>query len=91
LDLQISGMLKKTRQLCQPKSIFTKFSLMNNRMTLNENFQLTIPPNVREEMGLKPGMPFDVLTFDGRLELLPVPPIQSMFGAFKGIDTTIDR
>jgi AbrB family looped-hinge helix DNA binding protein len=82
---------RKPKQPSQLRSIFTKFPPMNNRMTLNENFQLTIPPNVREEMGLKPGMPFDVLMHNHHLELVPVPPIATMRGAFRGIDTTIHR
>jgi AbrB family looped-hinge helix DNA binding protein len=64
---------------------------MNNRMTLNKNHQLTIPREIREAMGIQAGTPFDVMVHNHHLELVPVPSVASMRGAFKGIDTHIHR
>jgi AbrB family looped-hinge helix DNA binding protein len=50
-----------------------------------------IPKDVRERLGLKPGQQVDAIPFRGRVELIPVEPVESMRGALRGIDTTVPR
>lgn len=60
-------------------------------VTVSEKFQIVIPKEVRESLGIQPGQKIEVLVFDGRAEFIPVRDIRSMRGFLKGIDTTITR
>lgn len=60
-------------------------------VTISPKFQVVIPRAAREELGLVPGQQVHVLAIDGRLELIPVRPIEEYRGFLAGIDTTIDR
>lgn len=60
-------------------------------VTISSRFQVVIPKDVRERMDLKPGQQLEAIPFKGRIELIPVEPIQSMRGFLKGLDTTVPR
>lgn len=55
--------------------------------TLSTKFQLVIPKEVREQMDLNPGTQFAVIPFNGRIEFIPLRPIEELEGKFKGMDT----
>lgn len=60
-------------------------------VTISSRFQVVIPKNVRETLALKPGQQVEAIPFKGRIELIPLEPIESMRGFLKGIDTTVPR
>lgn len=60
-------------------------------VTLSSKFQIVIPQAVRERMKLTPGERFRVIGYEGRVELIPVRPIEEMRGRFKNISTEIER
>ena len=60
-------------------------------VTISSRFQVVIPKNVRESLDLKPGQQVEAIPFKGRIELIPLEPIESMRGFLKGIDTTVPR
>jgi AbrB family looped-hinge helix DNA binding protein len=60
-------------------------------VTISPKFQIVLPKRIRERMGLKPGQKIHVLSYKGRVELLPEKPIQEMRGFLKGIPTEVDR
>jgi len=60
-------------------------------VTISSRFQVVIPKNVRESLDLKPGQQVEAIPFKGRIELIPLKPIESMRGFLKGIDTTVPR
>jgi AbrB family looped-hinge helix DNA binding protein len=60
-------------------------------VTISSRFQVVIPKNVRETLDLKPGQQVEAIPFKGRIELIPLEPIESMRGFLKGIDTTVPR
>ena len=60
-------------------------------VTISSRFQVVIPKDVRERLDLKAGQKVDAIPFRGRVELIPVLPVQSMRGALRGIDTTVPR
>ena len=60
-------------------------------VTVSPKFQVVIPLKVRKSLDLQPGQKVHVLLFDNRIELIPVVPIQSTRGIFRGIDTEIER
>ncbi len=60
-------------------------------VTVSPEFQIVIPRDVRESMGIKPGMKFEVLPHKGRIELIPVKDIRELRGILKGMGVTIER
>ena len=60
-------------------------------VTLSSTFEVLIPQDIRESLQLTPGEKLQVLHFAGRVELIPIRPIQSMRGFLPGMDTTIER
>lgn len=60
-------------------------------VTVSPKFQVVIPPNVRQVLGLKPGQKVQVIDYEGRIELIPLAPARHMRGFLRGIDTTIYR
>jgi len=54
-------------------------------------YQVVIPRRIRERMGLHPGERLQVISFDGRIELVPLRPMRSMKGFLKGLDPTFER
>ncbi|NNF12051.1 MAG: AbrB/MazE/SpoVT family DNA-binding domain-containing protein [Gemmatimonadetes bacterium] len=60
-------------------------------VTISSRFQVVIPKDVREKLDLKPGQLVDAIPYRGRIELIPVVPVQSMRGSLRGIDTSVPR
>ena len=60
-------------------------------VTVSPKFQVVIPLKVRQSLDLQPGQKVHVLLYENRIELIPVVPIQSARGIFRGIDTDIPR
>jgi AbrB family looped-hinge helix DNA binding protein len=60
-------------------------------VTVSPKFQVVIPRKVRETLGLKPGQKIQVISYEGRIELIPVESMRRGRGFLKGIDTAIDR
>ena len=52
--------------------------------TLSAKFQISIPKDVREEMGLKPGQKFEFLRIGRTLNLVPQPRMEDLFGLGRG-------
>lgn len=52
--------------------------------TLSAKFQISIPKDVREEMGLKPGQKFEFLRIGRTLKLVPQPRMEDLFGLGRG-------
>jgi len=62
-----------------------------NTVTLSSEYQLEIPKEIRETIGLEAGTSFEIISYGNRIELIPIKPIQNLKGIFKGIDTNIIR
>jgi AbrB family looped-hinge helix DNA binding protein len=60
-------------------------------VTLSSTFEVVIPQEIRESLQLTPGEKLHVVSFAGRVELIPVRSIESMRGFLRGMDTRIDR
>ena len=52
--------------------------------TLSAKFQISIPKDVREEMGLKPGQKFEFLRIGRTLKLVPQPRMEDLIGLGRG-------
>jgi AbrB family looped-hinge helix DNA binding protein len=60
-------------------------------VTVSPKYQVVIPKEVRESMDIHPGQKIQILVYKGRIELIPLRPIEELRGILKGIDTTIER
>ena len=60
-------------------------------VTISSKYQVVIPREIREKMGLQPGQKVQVMAHQGRIEMIPLVPITDLRGFVRGIDTQIDR
>ncbi|MCA1805909.1 MAG: AbrB/MazE/SpoVT family DNA-binding domain-containing protein [Xanthomonadaceae bacterium] len=60
-------------------------------VTVSPKFQVVIPKEVRESMGIFSGQKIQILTYQNRIELIPLKPMSEMKGFLKGIDTKVKR
>ena len=60
-------------------------------VTISPKYQVVIPKEIREKLGLTPGQKVQTVFFEDRIELIPVKPIKRMRGFLKGIDTRVTR
>jgi AbrB family looped-hinge helix DNA binding protein len=62
-----------------------------NTVTISPKFQVVIPKDIRERLGLSPGQKVQTIVFDDRIELIPVRPVKRLKGFLRGIDTAVPR
>lgn len=60
-------------------------------VTVSPKFQVVIPAEIRKLVNVRPGEKFHVISFDDRIELIPVKSVKSMRGFLKGINNTFKR
>lgn len=61
------------------------------KITVSSKYQVVIPKVIREEIGLRIGAKLEIITYGSRIELVPIQPMKKLKGAFKGINTDIQR
>lgn len=62
-----------------------------NTVIVSSKFQVVIPKDIRENIGLKAGTSLEIINYGKRIELIPIQPMKNLKGIFKGIDTKIER
>lgn len=62
-----------------------------NTVVVSPKFQVVIPKEIRENVGLKAGTVLEVITYGNRIEFVPIQPMKNLKGLFKGINTEIER
>ena len=60
-------------------------------VTVSPKYQIVIPREVRESMGIQPGEKVQAMQYENRIEFIPVRKIKKMRGFLKGIDTVVER
>jgi len=60
-------------------------------VTVSSKYQIVIPREIREALGLHPSQKLQVLLFENRIELNSLRPIENMRGFLRGIDTAVER
>ena len=60
-------------------------------VTVSPKYQVVIPKEVRDAIGITPGQKVQMLTYRNRIELIPIKPMKQMKGFLKGIDVDVKR
>ena len=60
-------------------------------VTVSPKFQVVIPKEVRESMGIVSGQKVQMLTYENRIELIPIKPIKELRGFLKEVNTVFVR
>lgn len=60
-------------------------------VTVSPKYQIVIPKEIRESMGIVPGQKVQITSYQGRIEVIPLKPMKEMRGFLNGIDTTVVR
>ena len=60
-------------------------------VTVSPKYQIVIPKEVRESMGLEPGKKLHVFHVNRIIYLVPERPMREALGMFPGIDTDVPR
>ncbi|MDR9467144.1 AbrB/MazE/SpoVT family DNA-binding domain-containing protein [Marinospirillum sp.] len=60
-------------------------------VTVSPKYQIVIPKEIRESMGIVSGQKVQMTSYQGRIEVIPLKPMKEMRGFLKGIDTTVLR
>lgn len=60
-------------------------------VTVSPKFQVVIPREIRDALGLEAGQKVQALQYQNRIEFIPVQPIRKLRGFLKGIDTSVIR
>lgn len=60
-------------------------------VTVSTKYQVVIPEDVRKSMGVRPGEKFQVVSYDGRVQLIPLRKMRDMKGVLRGMDTSVVR
>lgn len=62
-----------------------------NAVRVSPKYQIVIPLEVRESLGIFPGEKIQVLQYENRIEFIPVKEFRKMRGFLKGLNTNIKR
>ena len=60
-------------------------------VTISPKYQVVIPREIRNRLGLVPGQKVQAVAYGDRIELIPVRTARQMKGFLKGIDTSVER
>ena len=60
-------------------------------VTVSPKYQIVIPKEIRESMGIVSGQKVQIMSYKGRIEVIPLQPMKAMKGFLEGIDTTVAR
>lgn len=60
-------------------------------VTVSPKYQVVIPKEIRQSIGISSGQKMQVIAYKDRIELIPLKPIEAMKGFLKGIDTEVRR
>jgi len=64
---------------------------MMSTVTISPKYQVVIPKEIREALGIKPGEKAEIIPYENRIELILLKNIKKMRGFLKGIDTAVKR
>ena len=60
-------------------------------VTVSPKYQVVIPKDVRERLGIRPGQKIQAIAFGDRIELVPLKHPSELRGFLKGIKSEFER
>ncbi|MCJ8274154.1 MAG: AbrB/MazE/SpoVT family DNA-binding domain-containing protein [Psychrosphaera sp.] len=60
-------------------------------VTVSPKFQVVIPKEVRESMGIESGQKVQILTYKNRIELIPIGPMKKLRGILPKAEVDFER
>jgi len=60
-------------------------------VTVSPKYQIVIPKEIRESMGIVSGQKVQIVSYQGRIEVIPLRPMKEMRGFLKGVDASVAR
>ena len=60
-------------------------------VTVSSKYQVVIPKAVRDRLRIRPGQKVEAFALGGRIEFVPVRPIEEMRGFLSGMDPNFER
>lgn len=60
-------------------------------VTVSPKFQVVIPKEIRDALGIVSGQKVQMVSHQNRIELIPLKPMREMKGFLKGISTDVQR
>ena len=61
------------------------------KVKVSPKYQIVIPKDVRESLGIKPGDEFEITKAGDSIEIIPIRDARKLKGFLKGLDTTVER
>jgi AbrB family looped-hinge helix DNA binding protein len=62
-----------------------------NTVTVSSKYQVVIPKEIRDIIGLQVGTKLEIISYGKRIELVPIQSMKKLKGIFKGLNTDIQR
>jgi AbrB family looped-hinge helix DNA binding protein len=90
-SLRISGWGLQETWLASIENLCNISAIDMATVTISPKFQVVIPKDVRDGLALSPGDKVEVIQLEGRIEIVPVKPIESLRGFLKGLTNTFER
>lgn len=60
-------------------------------VTVSPKYQVVIPREIRDSLGIEPGQKVQAFEYEGRVEFVPVRTAKSLRGFARGIDAGVKR
>ncbi len=60
-------------------------------VTISPKFQVVIPRDIRKRLKLVAGQKVQALSYENRIEFIPLKPARSLRGFLRGMDTAVRR
>jgi AbrB family looped-hinge helix DNA binding protein len=60
-------------------------------VTISPKFQVVIPRNIRERLGLKAGQKVQMIPIGDHIMLVPLRPVTEVRGSLPGLNTDVER
>jgi AbrB family looped-hinge helix DNA binding protein len=57
-------------------------------LTVSPKYQIVIPKEIRERLKIVPGQKMKMILINGRVEIIPIRPLESYRGIYPNMDTS---